>query len=141
MKKKTRRTPRLTRTERALIDAAAAARERAYAPYSGFKVGAALRARDGKFFTGCNVENASFGATVCAERNALAQAVVCGHREFDLLAIVTDTSPPSPPCGVCRQVLVEFCNDLAILLFNPRGQPIRTSLKKLLPKPFSGDSL
>ena len=126
-----------TRAELGLIAAAHRARERAYAPYSRFKVGAALRTSRGRVYTGCNVENASYGAAVCAERNAVARAVAAGERKFRALAVVTSSSPPAAPCGLCRQVLVEFCDDLSILLCNPEGEVVRTSLKKLQPLPFS----
>jgi cytidine deaminase len=137
MKLKKVNTAQLSEEEQQLIEAASNARMWAYAPYSRFKVGAAILTEKGKQFTGCNVENASYGATVCAERNAVARAVVEGHQKFRLLAIVTGTSPPSPPCGVCRQVLEEFSEDLDILLANPQGEVLRTSLDKLLPLPFS----
>jgi cytidine deaminase len=137
MKLKKVKPGQLTDQERELIEAATNARIWAYAPYSRFKVGAALLTEKGKIFTGCNVENASYGATVCAERNAVAHAVVEGHQKFQGIAIVTGTSPPSPPCGVCRQVLEEFCEDLDILLANPQGEILRASLEKLLPNPFT----
>jgi cytidine deaminase len=127
----------LTPAERELIAAALAARRRAYAPYSRFTVGAAVRGRDGSVFSGCNVENASFGATVCAERNAVAAAVVGGVKTFRAVAIVTGTSPPSPPCGLCRQVLAEFSPRMAVLLCNPRGEVVRIRLDRLLPMGFS----
>jgi cytidine deaminase len=104
-------------------------------------VGAALRTQQGDIATGCNVENASYGATVCAERNAVARAVVDGSKTFTALAIATGTSPPAPPCGLCRQVLAEFADDLPILLCNPRGEVVRTRLKKLLPSAFTPSSL
>jgi len=128
-------------SEQGLVDAAVDAMGRAYAPYSRFRVGAALQASDGRVFVGCNVENASYGATVCAERNAVAAAVVAGATEFSLLAIATRTSPPSPPCGLCRQVLAEFAPDLRILLVNPAGELVRTKLSRLLPMSFDKDQL
>jgi cytidine deaminase len=126
-----------TRAEQDLIAAAQKARKRAHAPYSRFKVGAALRTKKGGIYTGCNLENASYGASVCAERNAVANAVAAGEKNFVQLAVVTQTDPPSAPCGLCRQVLIEFCEDLPILLCNPKGKLIRTTLKKLQPLPFS----
>ena len=135
------KTPRLSALERKLIDAALDVMKRAYAPYSKFSVGAALLAPDGAIHVGCNLENASFGATVCAERNAVAQAVVAGCRQFVSLAVATGTSPPSAPCGICRQVLGEFAPELKILLVNPQGDVLRTRLAKLLPMGFSPDQV
>lgn len=129
-------TEKLTEAEQVIVNAAKGAREHAHAPYSKFKVGAALLTEDGNVYTGCNVENASYGASVCAERNAVANAVAAGEKTYRQLAIVTQTSPPSAPCGLCRQVLVEFCDDLPILLCNPAGEVVRTTLKKLQPFPF-----
>ncbi|MBD3222605.1 cytidine deaminase, partial [bacterium] len=97
-----------------LIEAADAVRQHSYAPYSGFRVGAALRCADGTVVTGTNVENASYGLSLCAERSAVAQAVAGGRREFTHLAIVADGREPTPPCGACRQVLVEFGDDLVV---------------------------
>ncbi|MBW1810845.1 MAG: cytidine deaminase [Deltaproteobacteria bacterium] len=141
MKARASKPIRLSRQEKELIDRAAAASKNAHAPYSRFKVGAALQVESGQVFVGCNVENASYGATVCAERNAVAQAVVNGHKKFKRIAIMTATSPPAPPCGLCRQVLVEFCDELPILLANPRGEVVRAKLSKLIPQPFCGKSL
>ena len=124
------------KAEQELIAAAVQARERAHAPYSNFKVGAALLTKDGNIYTGCNVENASYGASVCAERNAVAYALASGEKQFTQLAVITSTSPPSAPCGLCRQVLVEFCDDLPILLCNPAGEIVRTTLQELQPLPF-----
>jgi cytidine deaminase len=137
VKPKKTKAEKLTEEERGLIEAAGTARMWAYAPYSRFKVGAAFMTEKGKRITGCNVENATYGATVCAERNALATAVGMGHQKFTMLAIMTGSNPPSPPCGICLQVLMEFCEDLPILLANPQGEILRTSLKALLPHPFS----
>jgi cytidine deaminase len=138
VKKPVRKSVRLSRVEKDLVARALQVRKRAHAPYSGFQVGAALLAEDGRIFEGCNLENASYGATVCAERNAVAQAVSSGQTKFRQIAIATAPSPPSPPCGMCLQVLVEFCDDLSILLANPRGEVERTRLSKLIPRPFSG---
>jgi cytidine deaminase len=123
-----------------LVEAATAVRGRAYAPYSDFAVGAALLAADGRVFVGCNVENASYGLTTCAERNAVAAAVADGAKPFDALVIVTDASPPAAPCGACRQVLTEF-GDFPVLLVNLDGQSRSTSVLELQPRPFRGDSL
>jgi len=129
---------KLERKEQGLVERALDSRERAYAPYSGYRVGAALRAVGGEIFCGCNVENASYGATICAERGAVLAAVAAGCQSFEQLAIATESSPPAPPCGLCLQVLVEFCDDLSILLVNPRGEVVHTRLSRLIPKPFSG---
>lgn len=119
-----------------LIAAAISARIRAYAPYSRYKVGAAILADNGKIYTGCNVENASYGLTVCAERVALFNAVADGARKFKSVAIVTGDKVPATPCGACRQVLHEFAPNIEIILANEKGAIRRTNLKKLLPKPF-----
>lgn len=121
-----------------LIVAARDARQRAIAPYSGFAVGAALLTADGQIVTGCNVENASFGLTMCAERVALLKALSDGHREFRLLAVVADTKAPTPPCGPCRQLLWEFCGDVQVLLANVTEETARYQLAELLPAPFDG---
>lgn len=123
--------------ESALLSAAWRVRERAYAPYSKFQVGAALLGADGAIYTGCNVENLSFGLTVCAERNAVFQAVAAGRREFRALAVVADSRAPVSPCGACRQVLAEF-GDFLVILANPAGEMFRTSVKELLPRAKTG---
>lgn len=123
-----------------LIAAAATAREDAYAPYSGFRVGAALMLSDGRLVAGCNVENASYGLSVCAERNAVAAAVAGGSTSFAALAVVTDSSPPSTPCGACRQVLSEF-GDMPVILANTANERKLTSVAELLPNAFDGDAL
>jgi len=133
-----RRVTRLSAADRELVDAARAVRERAYAPYSQFLVGAALRASSGEIFAGCNVENASFGLTVCAERHAVAAAVAAGERSFLAIAIASGSSPAAPPCGACRQVLSEFTPELSVLLVGPRGPALRGPLSMLLPHRFSG---
>jgi cytidine deaminase len=131
-----RRSSRPQASRDALVQAAAAARERAHAPYSRFLVGAALRTRSGRVYTGCNVENASYGLSVCAERVAAAKAVSEGDREFVALAVVTSSDPPSPPCGACRQFLAEFAADLEIVLANLDGGRQNTRLAALLPRAF-----
>jgi cytidine deaminase len=123
-----------------LIPAAEAARDNAYAPYSRYQVGAALVTADGRIFSGCNVENASFGLSLCAERNAVAAAVAAGAREFRALAVVTDSSPPAAPCGACRQVLSEF-GSFPVLLVNSAGERHATTVAELQPRPFRGDAL
>jgi cytidine deaminase len=119
-----------------LIDAARTARLNAFAPYSRFLVGAALESRDGRVFTGCNVENATYGLTVCAERVALFKAISEGVREFVRIAVVADTAEPTPPCGACRQLLWEFGGDLEIILANLTEEKGRHRLKDLFPLPF-----
>jgi len=128
-------------TDAKLREAAADAMTRAYAPYSDFRVGAALLASDGTVITGCNVENSSFPAGVCAERGALAAAVVAGHRNFTHLAIVTDAEEPTSPCGMCRQALVEFARHLQVTSYTTSGSEARWSLADLLPHPFTPQSL
>jgi cytidine deaminase len=125
----------------ALLVAAREARQRAYAPYSRFLVGAALLGTDGRIQAGCNVENASYGLTVCAERNAFFAAVASGQRAFAALALVTDLSPPAMPCGACRQVLRELAPELPILAANLAGQRVETTLAALLPDSFGPDAL
>ena len=123
-----------------LVEAAAAVRENAHAPYSKFAVGAALLDVEGRMFVGCNVENASYGLSVCAERHAIAAAVSEGRDGIAGLAVVTDTSPPASPCGACRQVLAEF-GDFPVILANPAGERTMTSVRDLLPDAFTPESL
>ncbi len=128
-------------TAEKLIAAAAAARENAHAPYSNFRVGAALRARSGRVITGCNVENASYGLTVCAERVALLKAISEGERGFEALAIVADTERLTPPCGACRQLLWEFCGDIEVIAANLHGRSKIFRLAELFPEPFDASFL
>ncbi|MEW6545525.1 MAG: cytidine deaminase [Bacillota bacterium] len=123
-------------SDETLVELAKGARELAYAPYSGFAVGAALLTRSGDVFTGCNVENASYGLTVCAERVAIFKAVSQGHREFVALAVVADTEGVCLPCGACRQVMREF-GDLRVIMANLRGERAVSSVGELLPWGFS----
>lgn len=124
--------------EKDLLEAARIIRARAYSPYSRFAVGAALLAKSGRVFTGCNVENVSFGLTICAERNAVFAAVAAGEREFDKIAIVADSKTPVTPCGACRQVLAEFSADLEITCANLEGITFHTTIRELLPRPKEG---
>ena len=119
-----------------LVAAARRARENAAAAFSHFKVGAALESADGTVFTGCNVENATYGLTICAERVAMFKALSEGHRTFTRIAIVADTEAPTPPCGACRQILWEFGGNLEILLANLTEEKGRYRLETLLPMPF-----
>lgn len=121
-----------------LISEARAAREQAYAPYSRFAVGAALRTKTGRVFKGCNVENLSFGLTICAERNAVFAAVAAGEREFEAIAIVADSKEPVTPCGACRQVLAEFSLDLLVCSANLEGATYESSIRELLPRAKEG---
>jgi len=118
----------------ALVAAARTAREHAHAPYSNFRVGAAVRAKSGRIFTGCNVENSTYGLTLCAERVAVFKAISEGERGFDAVAVVTDTDSFTPPCGACRQVLKEFGNPL-VSFEGPDGRQT-SALAELLPFPF-----
>lgn len=124
-----------------LVSAALAVMERAYAPYSGFRVGAAIRAADGSVTTGCNVENAAYPAGICAERAAVAAAVAHGSRTFTTLVVATEAGAPTPPCGMCRQVLVEFAPALEIFSVTRGGAGARWTLAELLPAPFTPVSL
>lgn len=122
---------------RDLLERARAARTNAYAPYSRFAVGAALLARDGRIFSGVNVENASYGLTICAERTAVVTAVAAGVREFSALAVVGPAQAgPCTPCGSCRQVLHEFAPDLQVVTEDGQGDPVVASLRELLPHAF-----
>jgi len=122
--------------EKELIEKAKRARLRAYAPYSNFKVGAALLTRSGKVHTGANVENSTYGLTVCAERVAVFKAVNKGDKDLVKIVVVTDRNPPVTPCGACRQVLSEFAKNLKIVCANLKGKIERYTLKELLPEAF-----
>ena len=120
-----------------LLAAAIAARSHSHSPYSRFAVGAAVETASGEIFGGANVENRSFGVTICAERSAFAAAVSAGHRKFRAVAVVTSTSPPSPPCGLCRETMTEFrAPETPIGLFNLEGDRRVVSLGELFPEPF-----
>jgi cytidine deaminase len=124
-----------------LLSAALAAREYAHAPFSKFKVGAAIEDDGGRIHTGCNVENATYGLTMCAERVALFKAISEGARRFRRVAVAADTDTLTPPCGACRQVLWEFCGDVEIALVNPNGMLETCRLKDLFPRPFDASYL
>jgi cytidine deaminase len=119
-----------------LIEAATKAREKAFAPFSNFRVGAALQSTGGEIFTGCNIENASYGLTMCAERVAIFKAISEGEKNFTHLAIVGDTENLTPPCGACRQIIWEFCGDIPVILANLNGKTETFQMKELLPSAF-----
>jgi cytidine deaminase len=121
---------------RPLIEAATRARLQSVAPFSRFLVGAALKAENGKVYSGCNVESASYGLTVCAERVAIWKALSEGERNFTELAVVADTESLTPPCGTCRQIIWEFCKNAKIVLANLRGEAEVVSIAELLPRAF-----
>ena len=123
-------------TLRPVIEAAASARQKSVAPFSKFLVGAALRAENGSLYTGCNVESASYGLTVCAERVAIWKALSEGERQFTELAVVADTEVLTPPCGTCRQIIWEFCKSATIVLANLKGRAEIVSIQDLLPRAF-----
>lgn len=124
-----------------LIAMAKEVMQRAYAPYSRFQVGAALLAKDGRVFLGCNVENASFGATICAERTAVTKAVSEGVREFEKIAIVASSGEYAAPCGICRQVLYEFMPEGSVVLWSKNEGELETPLRSLLPMGFRGEDI
>ena len=119
-----------------IVAAARAAREHAVADFSKFKVGAALETDTGEIITGCNIENASYGLTICAERVAIFKALSEGKRSFRRLAVVADTTSPTPPCGACRQIIWEFCGDIPVVLANLSEVTATLAMKDLLPRPF-----
>jgi cytidine deaminase len=125
----------------AMVALAREARELAHAPYSGFKVGAALKTRAGEIVTGCNLENASYGLTMCAERVAVFKAVSEGLKDFEAVVVVADSKQLTAPCGPCRQILWEFCGDILVHMSNSKGRTRVMRLRDLLPLPFDGSSL
>ncbi|MDD6235031.1 MAG: cytidine deaminase [Lachnospiraceae bacterium] len=125
-----------------LIDSAYAAMEKSYSPYSHFKVGAALVAEDGSIYTGCNIENASYGAAICAERTAMVKAVSEGHTSFKCIAIVSSSREKTLPCGICRQFLSEFASEDAVVIMHDINEGIiEMPFSKIYPEPFSKDSI
>lgn len=124
-----------------LLAAALAARQHAHAPYSHFPVGAALEDSTGRIHTGCNVENATYGLTICAERVAVFKAMSEGVREFRRIAVAADTETLTPPCGACRQILWEFCGNIEITLVNPSGKSETLHMKDLFPRAFDASFL
>ena len=124
-----------------LIRAALAVRQNAHAPFSHFQVGAAVEDSDGRIHTGCNVENATYGLTICAERVAIFKAISEGARKFKRVVVAADTDTLTPPCGACRQILWEFCGDIELTLVNPRGKTETFQLKDLFPRPFDASFL
>lgn len=131
----------MTEQRQRLLDAARAARQHAFAPFSRFLVGAAILTDDGRVFSGCNVENATYGLTVCAERVALFKAISEGARRFTRIAVVADTVRPTPPCGACRQLLWEFGGNLEVILGNLATEAGRHQMKDLFPLPFDAGFL
>ena len=128
-------------SEKELIDAATDVRERAYAPYSNFKVGAAVETEEGDIYTGCNVESASYGLTVCAERVAVWKAISLGKTKINRIAVVADTEDLTPPCGVSRQIIWEFCGDVPVILSNLNGRSETIQMSELLPRAFDSKFL
>lgn len=128
-------------TDDKLVEAALAVRKNAVAPYSRFLVGAALETAEGEIFTGCNVENATYGLTVCAERVAVFKALSEGRRRFTRIAVAADTATLTPPCGACRQIIWEFCGDIPVLLVNLQGKREWFQMKELFPRAFDGSFL
>ena len=124
-----------------LINKAKNAREHSYSPYSRFKVGAALKTKNGMVFTGCNIENSSYGLSICAEREAIFKAISAGERDLDTIAVVTDSDKLTTPCGACRQVMWEFSKDMTIVVANLKGDKKEFKIKELLAHPFGKDTL
>lgn len=120
-----------------LVRAALEAREKAYVPYSNFPIGAALLTKDGQIFSGCNIENASYGLTNCAERTAIFKAISAGHHELKMMVVVADTARPIPPCGACRQVILEFGEDITVVMRNLQGDSVQYQSRELLPAAFN----
>ncbi len=124
-----------------LVESAKNAREKAHAPYSKFKVGAAVQTKSGRIYTGCNVESAVYGATVCAERVAIWKAISEGETSFEEIAVVADTDELTPPCGICRQIIWEFCGDIPVVFSNLKGETEIVQMSELLPRAFDAKFL
>jgi cytidine deaminase len=124
-----------------LVQAAREVRERAHASYSGFKVGAAIEDENGRVFTGCNVESATYGLSVCAERAAVLKAISEGAAKLKRIAVIADTDTLTPPCGACRQILWEFCGDAELTMSNLSGKQETVSIKQIFPRPFDASFL
>lgn len=131
----------MAQTADRLVEAALSARERAHAPFSRFKVGAAVEDEDGRVFTGCNVENSTYGLTICAERVAVFKAISEGASKLKRVAVVADTGILTPPCGACRQILWEFCGNAELIMANLEGKRERAWLKDIFPRPFDASFL
>ena len=134
--RKKRKFSLMEHTDNELIEAATAVRENAYAPFSDFRVGSALETDDGEIISGCNVESASYGLTVCAERVAIWKAISQGKRKIKHIAVVADTEELTPPCGVCRQIIWEFGGDIPVIMANLKGKTETVQMKDLLPRAF-----
>jgi cytidine deaminase len=128
-------------SKKELVEAAIKAREKAVAPFSKFKVGAALTTKDGKIYTGCNIENASYSLTICAERVAIFKAMSEGETEFEEIAVVADTEELTPPCGPCRQIIWEFCGDIPVIMTNLEAKTETVQMSELLPRAFDSKFL
>lgn len=128
-------------TEQELIEAATAVRENAFAPYSDFRVGAAVETESGDIYTGCNIESASYGLTVCAERVAIWKGISRGEKKFARIAVVVDTDELTPPCGACRQIIWEFCGDVPVILANLHSKTETVQMAELLPRAFDSKFL
>ena len=136
-----KKLPQVPEKLRPLFEAAKAGRERSYSPYSGHKVGAAIETSDGTIFAGCNVENSSYGGTICAERVAIQKAVSEGHRKIRQVFVVTDSNPPWPPCGMCRQVIAEFADHAKLHTANLQGDCESFEFEQIFPRAFTPDHL
>lgn len=131
----------MSEKDKILIESAISARENAHAPFSNFKVGAALLTETGEIITGCNIENATYGLTLCAERVAIFKAISEGKNKFEKIAVVADTEKLTPPCGACRQIIWEFCGDVEVVLANLQGATETFQMNKLFPNAFDGTFL